>query len=307
MVLRTEISPARLSPAIPAPIPPLPHNQILSGDCIEEMGKLPAEYADLVFADPPYNLQIYQQLRRPDHSVVNGVNEDWDKFESLASYDTFTKAWLTAARRVMKSDATLFVIGSYHNIFRIGAILQDLGFWILNDIIWRKANPMPNFRGRRFTNAHETIIWAAKTAASKNYAFNYKLLKAGNDDCQVRSDWFLPLCTGAERLKNMGGRTLHPAQKPETLLARILLAASNPGDVVIDPFFGAGTTGAAAKRLQRSFIGIERDPAYIKAAKNRIDAVAQLPSGSASGEQRSDTISWIGSGAASFRPPSRRQ
>jgi modification methylase len=278
MVLRTESSPARLSPAIPAPIPLLLINQILTGECVEEMGKLPAECADLVFADPPYNLQLYQQLRRPDRSVVNGVNEDWDKFESLASYDAFTKAWLTAARRVMKSDATLFVIGSYHNIFRIGAILQDLGFWILNDIIWRKANPMPNFRGRRFTNAHETIIWAAKTAASKNYTFNYKLLKAGNENCQVRSDWFFPLCTGAERLKDAAGRTFHPAQKPEKLLARILLAASNPGDLVLDPFFGSGTTGAAAKRLQRSFIGIERDPAYIKAAKDRIDAVAQLPS-----------------------------
>jgi modification methylase len=279
MVLRTEISPALLSPAICATIPPLPLNQILSGDCVEEMDKLPAECADLVFADPPYNLQLYQQLRRPDCSVVNGVNEDWDKFESLASYDAFTKAWLTAARRVMKPDATLFVIGSYHNIFRIGAILQDLGFWILNDIIWRKANPMPNFRGRRFTNAHETIIWAAKTAASKHYAFNYKLLKAGNEDCQVRSDWFFPLCTGAERLKDIGGRTLHPAQKPEKLLARILLAASNPRALVLDPFFGSGTTGAVAKRLRRSFIGIERDPAYIKAARDRIDAVAQLPSG----------------------------
>jgi len=211
--------------------------------------------------------------------LVEAVNNEWDKFKSLADYDNFTKAWLAGARRVMKKDATLFVIGSYHNIFRIGAILQDLGFWILNDIIWHKANPMPNFRGRRFTNAHETILWAAKSATAKNYTFNYRLLKAGNEDCQVRSDWFLPLCTGAERLKDLSGRKLHPTQKPESLLFRILLAASSKGDVVLDPFFGSGTTGAAAKRLNRSFIGIEREVSYITAARERIDAVTPLPPG----------------------------
>ena len=240
------------------------------------MRKLPAGSADLVFADPPYNLQLKQPLLRPNHSRVNGFCEDWDKFESLASYDSFTRASLEAARRIMKKNATIFVIASYHNIFRVGAILQDLGFWILNDIIWRKANPMPNFRGRRFTNAHETIIWAAKCKTSR-YVFNYRLLKAGNDDCQPRSDWFLPLCTGAERLKDGSGRKLHPTQKPESLISRIILAASNPGDLVLDPFTGSGTTAAAARKLRRSFIGIERDPAYVQAARERAAAVTPPP------------------------------
>jgi modification methylase len=215
-------------------------------------------------------------LSRPDQSVVDAVDDDWDKFADFAAYDAFTGAWLTAARRVMKRDATIVVIGSYHNIFRVGAILQDLGFWILNDIIWRKANPMPNFRGRRFTNAHETMIWAARSADTKGYTFNYEALKAGNEDCQARSDWFLPLCTGAERLKDAKGRKIHPTQKPEALLQRVLLAATNAGDLVLDPFFGSGTTGAAARRLRRNFIGVERDPDYVKAARRRIDAVTPL-------------------------------
>jgi modification methylase len=243
------------------------------------MARLPPECADLVFADPPYNLQLENALSRPDQSLVDAVDDDWDKFASFSEYDSFTRAWLAAVRRLMKKDATIFVIGSYHNIFRVGSIMQDLGFWILNDIVWRKANPMPNFRGRRFTNAHETLIWAAKSATAKTYTFNYELLKAGNEDCQVRSDWFLPLCTGAERLKDATGRKVHPTQKPETLLTRILLAASNTGDVVLDPFFGSGTTGAAAKRLGRSFIGIERDRAYAKAARARIDGLTPLPPG----------------------------
>ena len=279
MVQRTETLPARCTPSLPASGPRLPLNQILQGDCVEEMRKLPDGCADLVFADPPYNLQINQPLLRPNHRLVDAVNNEWDKFESLKDYDNFTKAWLAGARHVMKKDATIFVIGSYHNIFRVGSILQDLGFWILNDIIWHKANPMPNFRGRRFTNAHETLIWAAKSADAKNYTFNYELLKAGNEDCQVRSDWFLPLCTGAERLKDVSGRKLHPAQKPEGLLLRILLAASSKGDVVLDPFFGSGTTGAAAKKLGRAFIGIEQDAAYIEAAKERINAITPLPPG----------------------------
>ncbi len=241
------------------------------------MRNLPAQCVDLVFADPPYNLQLENVLSRPDQSRVDAVDDDWDKFASFADYDSFTRDWLAAARRLMKPEATIFVIGSYHNIFRVGAIMQDLGFWILNDIVWRKANPMPNFRGRRFTNAHETMIWASRSAGAKNYTFNYEALKAGNEDCQVRSDWFLPICTGAERLKDAAGRKTHPTQKPEALLNRVLVATTKPGDVVLDPFFGTGTTGAAAKRLGRDFIGIERDAGYINAAEARIARVDPLP------------------------------
>ncbi|WP_158817219.1 site-specific DNA-methyltransferase [Methylocapsa sp. S129] len=254
-----------------------PRDAIIVGDCIEELEKLPPASVDLVFADPPYNLQLEGALSRPDQSLVDAVDDDWDKFASFADYDSFTRRWLGAVRRVMKPDATIFVIGSYHNIFRVGAIMQDLGFWILNDIVWRKANPMPNFRGRRFTNAHETMIWAARGAEAKSYTFNYEALKAGNEDCQARSDWFLPICTGAERLKDAAGRKTHPTQKPEALLARVLLAASNAGDLVLDPFFGSGTTGAVARRLHRSFIGLERDETYADAARARIDAVEPLP------------------------------
>jgi modification methylase len=216
-------------------------------------------------------------LSRPDQSQVDGVDDDWDKFADFAAYDDFTRRWLAAARRVMKPEATIFVIGSYHNIFRVGAILQDLGFWILNDIVWRKANPMPNFRGRRFTNAHETMIWAARSADAKGYTFNYEALKAGNEDCQARSDWFLPICTGPERLKDASGRKTHPTQKPEALLGRALLSASHAGDLVLDPFFGSGTTGAVARRLGRHYIGLERDPTYAEAARARIASVEPLP------------------------------
>ncbi|HEY4923377.1 MAG TPA: site-specific DNA-methyltransferase [Roseiarcus sp.] len=254
-----------------------PRDAIIVGDCIEELERLPPASVDLVFADPPYNLQLEGALSRPDQSLVDAVDDDWDKFASFAEYDSFTRRWLAAVRRVMKPEATIFVIGSYHNIFRVGAIMQDLGFWILNDIVWRKANPMPNFRGRRFTNAHETMIWAARGAEAKSYTFNYEALKAGNEDCQARSDWFLPICTGAERLKDAAGRKTHPTQKPEALLARVLLAASNAGDLVLDPFFGSGTTGAVAKRLHRAFIGLERDELYANAARARIDAVAPVP------------------------------
>ncbi|MGJ0508004.1 MAG: site-specific DNA-methyltransferase [Methylocystis sp.] len=256
---------------------PAPRNVILQGDCASLMGGLEAESVDLVFADPPYNLQLANKLTRPDQSLVDAVDDDWDKFADFATYDAFTREWLAAARRVMKPTGTIFVIGSYHNIFRVGAIMQDLGFWILNDIVWRKNNPMPNFRGRRFTNAHETMIWASRDASAKNYTFNYEALKAGNEDCQMRSDWLLPICTGAERLKDAQGRKTHPTQKPETLLARVILSASNAGDVVLDPFFGSGTTGAVAKRLRRDFIGIERDPVYAEAAAARILAVEPLP------------------------------
>lgn len=279
-VMRTGIFPARsVTPAATAASAALPVGEIIVGDCVAEMARLPPECVDLVFADPPYNLQLEASLSRPDQSLVDGVDAEWDKFASFSAYDKFTRAWLAAVRRVMKRDATIFVIGTYHNIFRVGSILQDFGFWILNDIIWRKTNPMPNFRGRRFTNAHETLIWAAKSAEAKNYRFHYETLKAGNDDCQMRSDWLLPLCTGAERLKDAFGRKLHPTQKPEALLTRVLLAASNPGDIVLDPFLGSGTTGAVAKRLGRSFIGFEREESYAAAARARIASVKMLPEG----------------------------
>jgi modification methylase len=252
-------------------------DRIIVGDCIAELARLPAASVDLVFADPPYNLQLKGDLRRPDDSAVDAVDDAWDQFASFEHYDAFTRAWLLGCRRAMKPSATLWVIGSYHNIFRVGAILQDLGFWILNDVVWRKSNPMPNFRGRRFTNAHETLIWAARGPDAKKYTFNYEALKAGNEDVQMRSDWIIPLCTGEERLKDAAGKKVHPTQKPEALLARVLLSSSRPGDVVLDPFLGAGTTGAVAKKLGRSFIGIERDRGYAAAAAQRIDLVQRLP------------------------------
>ncbi len=254
--------------------------RVVIGDCIAEMANMPAACADLVFADPPYNLQLQGDLKRPDDSRVDAVDDAWDKFASFSAYDDFTRAWLTACRHVMKPNATLWVIGSYHNIFRVGAILQDLGFWVLNDVVWRKSNPMPNFRGRRFTNAHETLIWAARDAATRNYTFNYEALKAGNEDVQVRSDWFIPLCTGEERLKGRDGKKLHPTQKPEALLARVILAASRPDDLVLDPFCGSGTTGAVARRLGRRFIGIERQSDYAAASEKRIAAAERLPASS---------------------------
>jgi modification methylase len=250
-------------------------NTILVGDCLEELKKLPAGSVDLVFADPPYNLQLAGDLTRPDQSKVDAVDDHWDKFASFADYDAFTKAWLAECRRVLKPNGALWVIGSYHNIFRVGSILQDLGYWILNDVVWRKTNPMPNFRGRRFTNAHETLIWASRSEDAK-YCFHYEAMKIFNDDLQMRSDWTLPLCTGAERLKNGDGDKLHPTQKPESLLHRVLLSSSNPGDIVLDPFFGTGTTGAAAKQLGRNFIGIEREDIYAEAARQRIAETERL-------------------------------
>jgi modification methylase len=266
-----------MSPSSPSSVLDGILDRIIPGDCVEGLRSLPAASIDLIFADPPYNLQLEGTLTRPDTSVVDAVDDDWDKFSSFAEYDAFTRSWLTECRRVLKPNGTIFVIGSYHNIFRVGAALQDLGYWMLNDIIWRKANPMPNFRGRRFTNAHETMIWASRDAKAKGYTFNYEALKAGNEDCQVRSDWFLPLCTGAERLKGEDGAKAHPTQKPEALLARIIMSASNPCDVVLDPFFGTGTTGAVAKKLGRHFIGLERDASYLAHAERRIAAVTPTP------------------------------
>ncbi|GAB4520013.1 MAG: adenine-specific DNA-methyltransferase CcrM [Amphiplicatus sp.] len=255
---------------------PLPLDEIIEGDCIGAMRALPDASVDLVFADPPYNLQLGGDLTRPDNSRVDGVDDDWDRFDSFAAYDAFTRQWLAEARRVLKPDGALWVIGSYHNIFRVGTAVQDLGFWILNDIIWNKTNPMPNFRGTRFTNAHETLIWAARSKEAR-YTFNYAALKTANDDLQMRSDWSLPICTGNERLKGAAGRKAHPTQKPEALLYRVLIATSDPGDVVLDPFFGSGTTGAVARLLGRRFIGIERDPDYIAAARARIARVEPAP------------------------------
>ncbi|NWG08610.1 MAG: site-specific DNA-methyltransferase [Chloroflexi bacterium] len=255
---------------------PLPLNQIIHGDCIEVLGSLPENSVDVIFADPPYNLQLQNDLYRPNMTKVDAVNDGWDKFSDFKEYDEFTREWLSASRRVLKETGTIWVIGSYHNIYRVGAIMQDLGFWFLNDIVWVKANPMPNFRGVRFTNAHETMIWAQKKKGAK-YTFNHHSMKALNDDLQMRSDWYIPLATGKQRVK-MNGEKAHSTQKPEGLLYRVILASSNPGDVILDPFFGSGTTGAVAKKLGRHWIGIERDRKYIKVGRKRIDAVTEADS-----------------------------
>jgi modification methylase len=258
----------------PGPDPALPLNQILQDDCIAAMARLPAGSVDMVFADPPYNLQLGGDLFRPEGGLVDAVDDDWDKFATFAAYDEFTRAWLREARRILKPNGTLWVIGSYHNIYRVGAALQDAGYWILNDIIWRKSNPMPNFRGTRFTNAHETLIWASRSEDSR-YTFNYRAMKALNDELQMRSDWLLPICSGGERVKD-GGTKAHPTQKPESLLYRVMLACTNKGDVVLDPFFGTGTTGAVARRLGRHWVGIEREKRYVRVARERIDSTLEL-------------------------------
>src|SRR5512142_725979 len=272
MVVSRRGAPSRAPRGVSAPS----SHRIVVGDCVAEMSKLPAASVDLVFADPPYNLQLASDLKRPDDSHVDAVTDDWDKFASFKDYDDFTRAWLLAARRVLKPNGTIWVIGSYHNIFRVGAKMQDLGFWILNDVVWRKTNPMPNFRGKRFTNAHETMIWAAKSA-KQQYTFNYEAMKALNDDLQMRSDWTLPICAGNERIKDAQGQKAHSTQKPESLLHRVIVATTKPGDVVLDPFFGTGTTGAVAKRLGRRFIGLERDGEYARIARARIATVVAAP------------------------------
>ncbi len=264
-------------------------NHILQGDCVEIMESMPEKSVDLIFADPPYNLQLQQDLLRPNQTRVDAVDDNWDQFESFAAYDAFTRAWMSAARRVLKDTGTLWVIGSYHNIYRVGSVMLDLGYWILNDVIWHKANPMPNFRGTRFTNATETLIWAKKSATQKGYTFNYHAMKHLNDDKQMLNVWHIPLCTGKERIK-IDGKKAHSTQKPEALLYRVLLASTNPGDVVLDPFFGTGTTGAAAKRLNRDYIGIERESAYVEIAQRRLD---DIPTGATD--------------AALLNTPSRRQ
>lgn len=251
-------------------------DRVIKGDCLRELKKLPSASVDLIFADPPYNLQLDSELLRPNNqSRVDGVDEAWDKFADFAEYDRFSRAWLAECRRILKPDGAIWVIGSYHNIFRLGVAMQDHGYWLLNDVVWRKVNPMPNFRGRRFTNAHETLIWASHDRKSR-YTFNYESLKALNDDLQMRSDWLFPICSGPERLKDDGGRKAHPTQKPEALLHRLILATTNPNDVVLDPFFGTGTTGAVAKKLGRKWLGIERDADYVAAAEERIAKVKPL-------------------------------
>jgi modification methylase len=274
MTLLAPVGP-RKQRAKESPRADLPLGRILEEDCVAAMAKLPDACVDLVFADPPYNLQLGGDLFRPEGGRVDAVDDDWDKFETFAAYDEFTRAWLREAHRILKPNGTLWVIGSYHNIFRVGAALQDQGFWILNDIVWRKANPMPNFRGTRFTNAHETLIWASRSEDSR-YTFNYRAMKALNDELQMRSDWLLPICSGGERVKGEGGGKAHPTQKPESLLYRVLLACTQPGDVVLDPFFGTGTTGAVARRLGRAWIGIEREGRYVKVARERIESTLPL-------------------------------
>ena len=254
----------------------IPINQILAGECIDIMHSLPEKCVDMIFADPPYNLQLGGDLHRPNNSRVDGVDADWDKFDTLKVYDEFTRDWLSAARRLLKDDGTIWVIGSYHNIFRVGAVLQDLDFWVLNDVVWVKTNPMPNFRGTRFTNAHETLVWCSKSKDTR-YKFNYEAMKSLNDDLQMRSDWLIPLCTGAERIKGKDGGKAHPTQKPEALLHRVIMASTQPGDVVLDPFFGTGTTGAVAKKLGRKFIGVEREEEYRRIAETRLADISETP------------------------------
>lgn len=250
----------------------LPIDSIVPGDCIEVLKSLPEKSVDLIFADPPYNLQLRNELWRPNMTQVDAVDDEWDQFDDFAAYDQFTRDWLTGCRRVLKDTGTIWVIGSYHNIYRIGTVLQDLGYWILNDIIWVKTNPMPQFRGVRFANAHETLLWCQKSRDQKKYTFNYHAMKMMNDEKQMRSDWELPICSGSERLR-VNGEKVHTTQKPEALLYRVILSSSNPGDVILDPFFGTGTTGAVAKKLGRRFIGIEREVKYIEAARARIDSI----------------------------------
>jgi modification methylase len=263
-------------PAKKSSSPILPLNRILIGDSIKLMSQLPAHSIDAVFADPPYNLQLGGELLRPDNSEVDGVDDAWDKFSDFAAYDKFTHEWLSQAKRILKLDGCLWVIGSYHNIFRVGAILQNLGFWILNDIIWCKTNPMPNFRGKRFTNAHETLIWASPSKDARP-CFNYEAMKNMNDEKQMRSDWIMPICSGKERLRGGTGDKVHPTQKPESLLYRVMLSSTKPGDVILDPFFGSGTTGAVAKKMGRNFIGLERDKTYAKFAEQRIKSIDEAP------------------------------
>jgi len=250
-------------------------NTILLGDSLKIMKAIPSKSVDLIFADPPYNLQLKDTLYRPDQTSVEAVTEKWDKFNNYKEYDTFTISWLKESKRILKDGGSLWVIGSYHNILRTGALIQNLGFWILNDIIWHKTNPMPNFRGTRFTNAHETLLWCT-TSRDAKYTFNYQNLKELNDGKQMRSDWYIPICSGKERMREKNNQRSHPTQKPEALLYRILLSSTKIGDTILDPFLGSGTTAVVAKKLQRNFIGIEQNKEYISLAKKRLKQTKKL-------------------------------
>ena len=252
----------------------IPLNKIFNTDCISGMAALPEKSVDLVFADPPYNLQLQNKLQRPNLSVVDAVEDDWDKFSSFAEYDDFTSKWLTECRRILKDDGTIWVMGSYHNIFRVGRVLMDLDYWILNDVIWHKTNPMPNFRGTRFQNATETLIWAKKTEEQKKICFNYHAMKHLNDEKQMQNVWHIPLCTGKERLK-INGKKAHSTQKPEQLLYRVINSSTEPNDVVLDPFMGSGTTAAVAKKLRRHYIGYELDLTYVEIAEQRLSQIPE--------------------------------
>ena len=251
-------------------------NSIITGDCLDELKKIPDSSIDLIFADPPYNMQLENSLYRPNNTKVDGVSDEWDKFDSFSDYDIFSSAWLKECRRILKNTGTIWVIGSYHNIFRIGNIMLNLGFWILNDVTWHKRNPMPNFLGKRFTNATETLLWCSKKKELKKYTFNHKLMKRYNNDKQMTSVWKIGLCTGEERLRNSDGKKAHSTQKPEELLKRVILSSTKQGDIVLDPFFGTGTTGAVAKKLKRNFIGIEKDPEYAALAEKRIAGINEF-------------------------------
>jgi site-specific DNA-methyltransferase (adenine-specific)/modification methylase len=252
----------------------MPINEIIQGNCIEVLKSLPERSVDLIFADPPYNLQLRNELLRPNQTLVDGVNDKWDQFEDFTQYDNFTRSWLSECRRILKDNGSIWVIGSYHNIFRVGAILMDLGYWVLNNVIWHKTNPMPNFRGTRFQNATETLIWAKKYGEQKKYTFNYQAMKNFNDEKQMQNVWHIPLCTGPERIK-LNGKKAHSTQKPEALLYRVILSSSNPKDIILDPFFGSGTTGAVAKKLNRNYIGIELESSYVDIAKNRLANITE--------------------------------
>ncbi|NLX10136.1 MAG: site-specific DNA-methyltransferase [Chloroflexi bacterium] len=250
-------------------------DRIWHGDCLEILPTLPPGSVDLVFADPPYNLQLERELWRPNLTKVDAVDDTWDQFDGLHAYDAFTRAWLAAVRAVMKDTATIWISGTYHNIFRVGAMMQDLGFWILNTVTWFKPNAMPNFRGTRLKNDVEFVIWA-KRGKQGRYTFNHHPMKRYNASKQLGCVWEIPVCTGPERLRDANGQRLHSTQKPEELLRRIILASSQPGDVVLDPFLGSGTTAAVARLLRRRWIGIEREARYVEAARQRVEAVQPL-------------------------------
>ena len=247
-------------------------NKIILGDCIEELKKFPDESIEVIFADPPYFMQTEGELIRPEGTKFQGVEDEWDKFDGYKEYDKFCFEWLKECKRVLKKDGTIWVIGAFQNICRIGYIMQNLGYWILNDIIWSKPNAAPNFAGTRFQNSHETMLWCSKSKDAK-YTFNYKTMKHLNEGKQDKSIWDIGICIGKERIKGEDGKKAHSTQKPEKLLYKVILSSSKPKDIILDPFFGTGTTGAIAKLLGRNYIGIERDKNYVLIARERINKI----------------------------------